>query len=58
MRDLDGDDDEDEDADDYGDKNEDDVLAMTASLRFESELNVDLNELQTNLVPFLRRTLC
>ena len=27
---------------------------MTASVRFEGELNVDLNESQTNLVPFLR----
>ena len=27
---------------------------MTASLRFEGELNVDLNEFQTNLVPFPR----
>ena len=27
---------------------------MTASWRFESELNVDLNEFQTNLVPFPR----
>eukprot|EP01083_Nonionella_stella_P114196 337358_1 len=27
---------------------------MTASLRFECELNVDLNEFQTNLVPFPR----
>ena len=36
-------------------KDEDYVLAMTASLRFESELNLDLNELQTNLVPFHRR---
>ena len=27
---------------------------MTASLRFEGELNADLNEFQTNLVPFPR----
>eukprot|EP01083_Nonionella_stella_P232270 819573_1 len=27
---------------------------MTASLRFEGELNVDLNEFQNNLVPFPR----
>ena len=27
---------------------------MTASLRFEGALNVDLNEFQTNLVPFPR----
>ncbi|XP_022081810.1 tubulin alpha-1C chain-like [Acanthaster planci] len=27
---------------------------LTASLRFESELNVDLNEFQTNLIPFPR----
>jgi tubulin alpha len=27
---------------------------MTASLRFEGELNVDLNDFQTNLVPFPR----
>jgi len=30
------------------------VSAMTASLRFDGELNVDLNEYQTNLVPFPR----
>merc|ERR1711994_1105417 len=30
------------------------VSSMTASLRFEGELNVDLNEFQTNLVPFPR----
>merc|ERR1711902_67861 len=30
------------------------VSSMGASLRFEGELNVDLNELQTNLVPFPR----
>merc|ERR1711994_280573 len=30
------------------------ISSMTASLRFEGELNVDLNELQTNLVPFPR----
>merc|ERR1711994_564877 len=28
------------------------VSSMTASLRFEGELNVDLNEYQTSLVPF------
>ena len=28
--------------------------SMTASLRFEGELNVDLNQFQTNLVPFTR----
>ena len=27
---------------------------MTSSLLFEGELNVDLNEFQTNLVPFPR----
>merc|ERR1719216_116712 len=27
---------------------------MTASLRFDGELNVDMNEFQTNLVPFPR----
>ena len=27
---------------------------MTASLRFDGALNVDLNEFQTNLVPFPR----
>ena len=27
---------------------------MTAALRFDGELNVDLNEFQTNLVPFPR----
>jgi len=30
------------------------VSSMTASLHFEDELNVDLNEFQTNLVPFPR----
>jgi len=30
------------------------ISAMTASLRFDGELNVDLNEYQTNLVPFPR----
>merc|ERR1711898_42888 len=30
------------------------VSSMTASLRFDGELNVDLNEFQTNLVPFPR----
>merc|ERR1712003_123445 len=30
------------------------VSSMTASLRSEGELNVDLNEFQTNLVPFPR----
>merc|ERR1739844_61451 len=30
------------------------VSSMTASLRFEEEMNVDLNEFQTNLVPFPR----
>merc|ERR1712072_1165127 len=30
------------------------VSSMTASLRFAGELNVDLNEFQTNLVPFPR----
>merc|ERR1711997_1003373 len=30
------------------------VSSITASLRFEGELNVDLNEFQTNLVPFPR----
>merc|ERR1711902_370894 len=30
------------------------VSSMGASLRFEGELNVDLNEFQTNLVPFPR----
>jgi tubulin alpha len=30
------------------------ISSMTASLRFEGELNVDLNEFQTNLVPFPR----
>ena len=30
------------------------LSSMTASLRFEGELNVDLNEFQTNLVPFPR----
>merc|ERR1719347_2323870 len=30
------------------------VSSITAALRFEGELNVDLNEFQTNLVPFPR----
>merc|ERR1712093_888642 len=30
------------------------VSSMTASLRFDGELNADLNEFQTNLVPFPR----
>merc|ERR1712168_257015 len=30
------------------------VSSMTASLRFKGELNVDMNEFQTNLVPFPR----
>ena len=30
------------------------VSSITASLRFEGQLNVDLNEFQTNLVPFPR----
>merc|ERR1712154_333052 len=30
------------------------ISSMTASLRFEGELNVDLNDFQTNLVPFPR----
>ena len=30
------------------------VSSVTASLRFEGELNVDLNEFQTNLVPYPR----
>merc|ERR1712156_234042 len=30
------------------------VSSMTASLRFDGELNVDMNEFQTNLVPFPR----
>jgi tubulin alpha len=30
------------------------VSSMTASLRFKGEMNVDLNEFQTNLVPFPR----
>merc|ERR1712173_172775 len=29
-------------------------MGMTAALRFEGELNVDMNEFQTNLVPFPR----
>merc|ERR1711981_735721 len=31
-----------------------DVSSMTAALRFDGELNVDMNEFQTNLVPFPR----
>jgi len=30
------------------------ISSMTASLRFKGELNVDMNEFQTNLVPFPR----
>ena len=30
------------------------ISSITASLRFEGELNVDLNEYQTNMVPFPR----
>jgi len=30
------------------------ISSMTSALRFEGELNVDLNEFQTNLVPFPR----
>merc|ERR1712026_379582 len=30
------------------------ISSMTASLRFDGQLNVDLNEFQTNLVPFPR----
>merc|ERR1711939_804866 len=30
------------------------ISSMTAALRFKGELNVDLNEFQTNLVPFPR----
>ena len=30
------------------------VSSITASLRFRGQLNVDLNEYQTNLVPFPR----
>merc|ERR1712157_620771 len=30
------------------------VSSMTAALRFDGELNVDLGEFQTNLVPFPR----
>merc|ERR1712012_354632 len=30
------------------------VSSMTAALRFDGELNVDMNEFQTNLVPFPR----
>ena len=30
------------------------VSSMTASLRFAGDMNVDLNEFQTNLVPFPR----
>ena len=31
------------------------VSSLTVSLRFEGALNVDLNEFQTNLVPYPRR---
>ena len=31
------------------------VSSITASLRFDGALNVDLNEFQTNLVPYTRR---
>ena len=30
------------------------VSSVTASLRFDGSLNVDLNEFQTNLVPYVR----
>merc|ERR1711974_405996 len=30
------------------------VSSMTAAIRFDGELNVDMNEFQTNLVPFPR----
>jgi hypothetical protein len=30
------------------------VSSITASLRFDGSLNVDLNEFQTNLVPYPR----
>merc|ERR1711972_408983 len=30
------------------------ISSMTAALRFDGELNVDMNEFQTNLVPFPR----
>jgi tubulin alpha len=30
------------------------VSSITASLRFDGALNVDLNEFQTNLVPYPR----
>merc|ERR1711881_73335 len=30
------------------------ISSMTAALRFTGELNVDMNEFQTNLVPFPR----
>merc|ERR1719493_535595 len=30
------------------------ISCMTSALRFEGDLNVDINEFQTNLVPFLR----
>ena len=34
------------------------VSSITASLRFEGALNVDLTEFQTNLVPYPRYALC
>merc|ERR1712228_545132 len=30
------------------------ISAMTASIRFDGQLNVDVNEFQTNLVPYPR----
>lgn len=30
------------------------ISAMTASIRFDGQLNVDINEFQTNLVPYPR----
>ena len=30
------------------------ISSMTAALRYDGELNVDMNEFQTNLVPFPR----
>lgn len=32
------------------------VSSITASLRFDGSLNVDLNEFQTNLVPYVCKT--
>ena len=34
------------------------LLNLTAGMRFDGALNVDINEVTTNLVPFPRCTFC